>query len=205
MTLFIGVSGISGSGKTSLCNEIATRFDDVSIISQDRFYKGLPEGVVKDEYNFDEVASIDTGAIKAFINRVHQSENANRVFSLPIYDFSLHKRVGYEEVSIGKVILFEGHLIFGLPYIRNLMHKVVHVDVPMDLALVRRLRRDVVSRGRSVEDVLDMYQRFVRNSALEISGIGAFADLVVNNDDYTSALDKFSSWLSSELGATSGS
>jgi uridine kinase len=204
LTLFIGVSGISGSGKTSLCNEIARNFDDVSIISQDRFYKGLPEDGVMEEYNFDEVEAIDTKAITEFIKTVHATEHATRVFNIPIYDFSLHKRVGYEEVSLKNVVLFEGHLVFGQSHIRGLMNKIVYVDVPMDIALVRRLRRDVVSRGRSVEEVLDMYQRFVRKSAIELAEVESVADFVVTNDDYTCALDKLSLWISCALDSHNG-
>ncbi len=97
------------------------------------------------------------------------------------------------------MVFFEGHIVFTLPEIRKRFNKTVFIDTDMDIALIRRIRRDVESRGRSVNDVLSDYEKYVRPSAQALMGIKSNFDLLVNNIDYDMSLDKMHRWLKKEV------
>lgn len=198
MTLLIGVAGISGSGKSSICRDVAKRYKEVMVVSQDSFYKGLPDGVVCEDYNFDSIDALDVTAIREFFIACKKTKT-NKI-QIPQYDFVQHSRSGYKEITLSDVVMCEGHLIFTLPELRSLVDKIIFIDVAMDIALIRRIRRDIESRGRSISEILDMYEQFVRGAALKSINLKEICDLILTNEHYPRTLDNASAWFSQVTG-----
>jgi uridine kinase len=159
--LFIGITGASSSGKTTLGKKIQDILgkENCFIVSQDNFYKGLPDGANELEYNFDDPDAIDFNKLYIFLKKIKNNEEAE----LPYYDFSLHKVSHYRNIQFnGKCIILEG--IFSLinEKIKNEMNLKIFIDTDLDTCLIRRLRRDTFKRGRTMESVLNQYEKFVK-------------------------------------------
>ena len=159
--LFIGITGASSSGKTTLGKKIQEIMgkENCFIVSQDNFYKGLPEGIIESEYNFDDPEAIDFDALYDFIIKIKNHEEAQ----LPYYDFASHKVSHYRTINFkGKCIILEG--IFSLIYdkIKKQMNLKIFVDTDLDTCLIRRIRRDTTKRGRTLESILTQYEKFVK-------------------------------------------
>lgn len=158
----IGVSGASASGKTTVCDNIIDGLGDHRCVSVslDWFYHGLPPGTSPAAYNFDHPNAFDFAALRETLSRMR----AHTPVEVPVYDFATHSRVSGRTVVLpaADVVIVEGILAFYDPAIRALMHMKVFVDEDTDVCLSRRIRRDVATRGRSVESVLDQYGLFVK-------------------------------------------
>ncbi|GAB0491184.1 hypothetical protein MMPV_002436 [Pyropia vietnamensis] len=158
----IGVSGASASGKTTVCDNIIDGLGDHRCVSVslDWFYHGLPPGTSPAAYNFDHPNAFDFIALRETLSRMR----AHTPVEVPVYDFATHSRVSGRTVVLpaADVVIVEGILAFYDPAIRALMHMKVFVDEDADVCLSRRIRRDVATRGRSVESVLDQYGLFVK-------------------------------------------
>jgi uridine kinase len=161
---FIGVTGASASGKTTVCTKIIDGLADTrcAFVSLDWFYLGVPDGVKPEDYNFDHPDAFDFAALAETLLTMRK-----RVpISVPMYDFTKHARDPENAVMIGAadVVIVEGILTFYDPRIRDLMSMKIFVDEDADICLARRITRDTASRGRSVASVLSQYQRFVKPS-----------------------------------------
>ena len=156
MTPFLVViAGGTASGKSTAAERAATELDAL-LLSHDRYYLDVaePRG-----HNYDHPDALDTSCLVANLRELQ----AGRATELPVYDFATHRRQARtERVEPSKVILVEGILTLADPRVAELADLSVYVDAPDDIRLVRRIRRDVVSRGRSVEGVLDQYLSTVR-------------------------------------------
>ena len=160
--LVIGIAGGTGSGKTTLMNNIISRFEnDVTVVSHDNYYKCRDDMTYEERclVNYDEPAAFDTDLM------VHQLEQLRQGQSIdcPVYDFTVHNRSS-EVVRIvpKRVIIVEGILIFENPQLRDLMDIRIFVDTDADIRLCRRIKRDVNKRGRTLESVLTQYQTTVK-------------------------------------------
>jgi uridine kinase len=190
--LVIGIAGGSGSGKTTVAQEILNRVgpDRIAYLQHDSYYKdlsGLPP-TQRAEVNFDHPHSLET---ELLIKHVEALQDFQPV-EVPIYDFSAHSRTAKTfTVAPHGVIIVEGILIFAEPELRKLFDVKIFVDTDSDLRLIRRLQRDISERGRTTESVIKQYMSTVRPMHLEfVEPSKRYADVIIPEGGFnTAALD----------------
>ena len=160
--LVIGIAGGTGSGKTTLMNNLIQQFrDHVTVLSHDNYYKRHDELTYEErcKLNYDEPAALETDLMSVHLDQLRQG----KAIDCPVYDFTVHNRSD-ETVHIvpKQVIIVEGILIFENQSLRDLMDIRIFVDTDADVRLCRRIKRDVNKRGRSLESVLTQYQETVK-------------------------------------------
>jgi uridine kinase len=161
--ILIGIAGGTGSGKTSVAQRILEGLgsEKVAIIEQDAYYQdlsGVPADVLR-HHNFDHPDAFDMDLLLEHMRTLL----AGGAVQLPIYDYTRHCRTGqFRTVGPHLIIVLEGILILVEPRLRDLMDIKIYVDTADDVRLMRRLRRDVRDRGRTMEMVLEQYQSTVR-------------------------------------------
>ena len=159
----IGVAGGTASGKTTVCDLIMHNLQEkrVVLIAQDSYYRGLTpeEHANVATYNFDHPDAIDARSLVADLQSLLLRDRVE----VPVYDFVTHSRVE-ETISVepADVIIIEGILVLAMKEVRDLCHMKIFVDTDDDLRLARRLKRDTVDRGRSVDGVITQYTSFVK-------------------------------------------
>jgi uridine kinase len=177
----LGVAGGTGSGKTSVAESIlaAVGRERLAFLSQDSYYRDV---VWEDEaqlhaHNFDHPASIDSPLLVTHLRALRRGE----AVEVPVYDFVRHRRrAETARVEPRPVVLVEGILLFVEPAVRGLLDFKIYVDTDPDVRLVRRLRRDIADRGRTMEDVLRQYLETVRPMHLEfVEPSKRWADVIV--------------------------
>ena len=155
MSIILLMAGGTASGKTTIASALAKRLNAV-LIHHDRYYKDIPH---PRGYNFDEPDALENTLLAAHIRQLKNGTQAE----LPVYDFATHSRTTQiETVFPSSIIIVEGILVMSVPELRALADVCVYVDAPDDIRLVRRMRRDIVERGRDVEGVLFQYLSTVR-------------------------------------------
>ena len=186
------MAGGTGSGKTTVATEIVRRVgrERIVIVSQDRYYHDLAhlDGGARAHHNFDHPDAIEERLLEEHITLLKAGEPA----PMPVYDFARHVRLTATEwVDPQPVILLEGILILAIPRIRELLDIKIFVDTDSDLRFIRRLRRDMAERGRTVESVIEQYQATVRPMHLEfVEASKRWADVIIPEGGYnTVALD----------------
>ncbi len=179
--LIIGIAGGSGSGKTTVVKKIIDNLpkNSVSVISQDAYYKdnGHLSDEEKKKINFDHPASIEFELLNSHIDKLTQNESIQR----PVYNYVTCARAK-ETVPIEpkKVIIIEGILILTNARLRKKFGIKVFVDADADDRLMRIIYRDLIERGRSVKDVLQHYDSFVKPMHLQfIEPTKRYADIIV--------------------------
>lgn len=177
----LGVAGGSGSGKTSVVDKIVddVGVDRVAVLRHDRYYHDLGHLPIEQRYetNVDHPSAFDDDL---FVEHVRALVSGAAV-DTPRYDYATFTRVdGCDRVASQPVVIVEGILLFASARIRELIDVKVFVDADADLRLLRRIRRDVVQRGRTVEDVLSQYETTVRPMHLEfVEPSKRWADVIV--------------------------
>ena len=182
----IGVAGATASGKSSVVAEVVRLLDhdDVASITQDCFYRNLSpeerELAYSQEYNFDHPSAFDF---------VHQRQVLSELRSgaasvaIPTYDFKTHSRLDSahdQHVRRPEIVIFEGILGLFDEEMRSQFDLKIYVDVDDDVRLSRRIRRDMEERGRSLEGVLQQYERFVKSSTEQfVKPTKQHADIIV--------------------------
>lgn len=161
--MFIGICGGTGSGKTTIARAIvdAVGADRVVLIEQDSYYRNLADMPLDERHqaNFDHPDSIDSDMLVNHLIRLKQGLTVD----MPLYDFVTHTRSDQIELIEPKpVVIVEGILIFAEPRVLDLLDVRIFVDTPDDVRLMRRLRRDIIERGRTFERTLDQYERTIR-------------------------------------------
>ena len=160
--LVIGIAGGTGSGKTTLMNNLINAFrDHVTLLSHDNYYKRHDELTYEErcQLNYDEPAALETDLMAANLDQLRKGE----AIDCPVYDFTQHNRSDKTiRIVPRKVIIVEGILIFENKELRDLMDIRIFVDTDADVRLCRRILRDVEERGRSLESVLSQYQTTVK-------------------------------------------
>jgi len=179
--ILIGIAGGSGSGKTLVARTIVRDLgsDRVVVVDQDSYYKNLDDIPFHDREsrNFDHPDAFDGELLKRHLRELI----AGRPVEQPIYDYGHHRRSD-ETRTIGEhlVIVLEGILIFVDPELRALMDIKLFIDADPDVRLVRRMRRDLIERGRSVDSVLRQYEESVRPMHLQfVEPTKRYADLII--------------------------
>ncbi len=201
--LTIGIAGGSGSGKTTVAQEILSRVgpDRIAFLQHDSYYKdlsGLPPNQ-RAELNFDHPNSLETELLIEHIRCLQAGQSVQ----VPIYDFSTHSRTDRTfTVASRRVILVEGILIFVEAALRDLFDIKVFVDTDADIRFIRRLQRDISERGRTTETVIKQYQATVRPMHLEfVEPSKRYADIIIPEGGFnTAALDMLSARIQTLLG-----
>lgn len=179
--LIIGVAGGSGSGKTTVIQHIVQHIgeENLSLIAHDAYYRDLKHLSFEERarQNFDHPASLETELLIRHIKALSSGYSID----CPIYDFANHIRKDIAlTVTPKKIILVDGILIFYEKELRRLMDIKLFVDTDDDVRLLRRLRRDITERKRSIEGVLDQYEKFVRPMHLEfVEPTKRYADIII--------------------------
>lgn len=179
--LIIGVAGGSGSGKTTVINHICKEIggQNLSLVAHDAYYRDLKHLPFEEraQQNFDHPASLESELLIRHIKALTSGYSID----CPIYDFSNHiRREETLTITPKRIILVDGILIFYEKYLRKLMDIKLYVDTDDDVRLLRRLRRDINERDRSIEGVLDQYEKFVRPMHLEfVEPSKRYADIII--------------------------
>ncbi len=195
--LIIGIAGGSGSGKTTIAEAVVAAVGNahVSLVQHDAYYRDLT-GMSEEkraEVNFDHPDSLETELLVDHLSKLRAGEIVER----PTYDFSRHVRLP-ETVPIHPehVLIVEGILVLSDPELRDLMDLRIYVDTDPDLRLLRRLRRDILERGRSVESVLSQYVATVRPMHLQfVEPSKRYADIIVPEGYNTGAVGTVTSMI----------
>jgi uridine kinase len=179
--LIIGIAGGTGSGKTTVVNEIISRLKkgDVAVLSQDAYYRDNSQLPLEErqQINFDHPDSIEFELLIDSIKKLRKGESINQ----PIYSYLTCTRFK-ETVLIKphKVIIVEGILCLQPEKLRKLMDIKIFVDCEADVRLSRVIMRDIIERGRDVIKVLQRYEDTVRPSHLQfIEPTKRYADIIV--------------------------
>ena len=180
----IGISGGSGSGKTTIIRKISERVKDFVFIPQDNYYKtarNLSNTNITD-FNFDHPDAFDTDLLLKHLMMLKSGE----AIQMPTYDFVHHCRAEKSvKVSPRRVVLVEGIMVFFEKAIREMMDLKIYVDTPDDIRFIRRLERDVTERGRTMESVIKQYLEIVRpGHYMFIEPTKEFADIIIPEGGY---------------------
>ncbi|MGI0108265.1 MULTISPECIES: uridine kinase [unclassified Salinimicrobium] len=190
--LIIGIAGGTGSGKTTVVNQIIEELknEEVDVISQDSYYQDTSHLTYEQrtKINFDHPKSIDFDLLVSHLKDLKAGKNIQQ----PVYSFKQHNRTG-ETITIEprKVIIVEGILILTHPDIREMFDIKIYVHADSDERLIRRLKRDIAERGRDLEEVLSRYQTTLKPMHQQfIEPTKEFADIIIPTNRYnTVAVD----------------
>ena len=179
--ILVGVAGGSGSGKTTVVNNLVKAFkaEDAALVEQDAYYRELINMTMEEKakVNFDHPDSIEFELLRKHLESLKNGESIER----PIYDFTTHSRKeGTVKINPSKIIIVEGILIFAVPEIRELFDMKIFVDTDADEMILRRIERDMNERGRSLESVRDQYLATVKPMYLEFCEPSKrYADIII--------------------------
>lgn len=195
--LLIGITGGSGSGKTTLAAALQKRFgpEELLLISLDSYYRDRSDLSLDErrKLNYDHPDAFDQPLLVEHLEALRKGESVAQ----PVYDYTQHLRGGTLEIAPAPVILVEGILTLALPHVRELFDLKIYVDTPADLRVLRRLKRDVEDRGRTVDSVIAQYLATVRPMhEAHIEPTKELADLIVpGSRDTYGALWTLESWV----------
>jgi len=179
--ILIGIGGGTGSGKTSVAKALTREYGrkEVLLIEQDSYYKNLKKLSFDERslINFDHPDSVDFNLLIEHITSLLNGKQVN----VPVYDFKTHLRTNDIIHCEGHyIILLEGILALYDAEIRKLMDIKIYVDTPGDIRVLRRIKRDVNKRGRSIESVTEQYYKTVRPMHLQfVEPTKKFADIII--------------------------
>jgi len=180
-SIVIGVAGGSGSGKTTVVRRIVDSqgTEDVTVLDHDRYYRDRNDLRFEERaaLNYDHPDALETDLM---VRHLHDLR-AGRAVHIPSYDFSRHARLSSTAaVEPRRVIIVEGILVFVDQALRAQMDIKVFVDTDADTRFIRRLKRDVAERGRTMESVIDQYQTTVKPMHLEfVEPSKRYADIII--------------------------
>ncbi|QTD38575.1 uridine kinase [Polaribacter batillariae] len=190
--LIIGIAGGTGSGKTTVVNQIIKQLpsDEVCVISQDSYYNATDNLTYEErsKINFDHPRAIDFDLIIKHLKALKNGKTINQ----PVYSFVTHNRTkDVVKIHPRKVVIVEGILILNNKELRDLFDIKIFVHAETDERLIRRLKRDISERGRDLDEVLNRYQTTLKPMHQQfIEPTKNFADLIIPNDKYnTVAID----------------
>ena len=179
--LIIGIAGGTGSGKTTVTRKVLERLNpaEVAVLRHDYYYKDLASfpGLSAEQINFDHPNALETTLLVEHLMQLRQ----RRPIPQPLYDFTSYRRLS-EVVAIEprSIIIIEGILIFAEKDLRDLMDIKIFVDTDADERLMRRLKRDIIDRGRSIESVIQQYAATVKPMHLEfVEPSKRWADIII--------------------------
>ena len=179
--IVIGVAGGTGSGKTTVVSKIVDSIGDgaVSRVEHDFYYKDHPELSLEDRgaLNYDHPDALETSLLVEHLDKLR----GGQAIEAPQYDFSLHvRRKETQRIEPRRAIILEGILILVDEALRGAMDIKIFVDTDPDVRFIRRLQRDLAERGRTMESVIDQYQKTVRPMHLKfVEPSKRYADIII--------------------------
>jgi uridine kinase len=179
--MIVGICGGTGSGKTTVANRIleSVSADEVVFIQQDLYYRDLKDMPLdyRNAANFDHPDALDNDLLVNHLKKLKLGEPVE----LPIYDFRTHSRLpSTTRVQPKRIVIVEGVLIFAEPRLLEQMDGKVFVDTPDDIRFIRRLRRDIAERGRTLDSVVEQYMATVRPMHMQfVEPSKRFADVII--------------------------
>jgi len=180
-TILVGIAGASASGKSLLAETLIEKFprQHLIMISEDSYYKDQSHLTLEERVktNYDHPDSIDHALLYKHLKQLEQGQPVE----VPFYDYEEHNRRSETRlVEPATVVIYEGILLFVKPDIRELFDLRFYMDTPLDICLTRRLKRDILRRGRSMESVIKQYMETVRPMFLRfIEPSRHHADLII--------------------------
>ena len=178
--LIVGIAGGSASGKTTVVNKIKEFFGDgITVIGHDNYYKAHNDMTYEERalLNYDHPNAFDTERMIEDVKKIKAGETVD----IPVYDYGAHNRSDKTQtITPQRVVVLEGILLLYDAQLRELMDAKVYVDAPADERLVRRIRRDMAERERSLNSVLSQYQDTVRPMHEQfVEPTKAYADVII--------------------------
>lgn len=179
--LVVGVAGGSGSGKTTVVQRIIERIgeDEILLLQHDSYYRDLSHMPFEDraKQNFDHPAALETELMIRHVQALLDGYSVD----IPQYDYANHVRADASvKVTPRRVILIDGILIFYERDLRAMMDIRLYVDTDHDVRLLRRIKRDIIQRGRSLENVLHQYEHYVRPMHFDfVEPSKRYADIII--------------------------
>lgn len=179
--VLIGITGGTGSGKSTIAKEIFNKFDEdcIAMIQQDSYYKDQSHLSMEERVktNYDHPKAFDNDLLVSHLQELLKGNAINK----PIYDFSIHNRTKETVIVEPKeIIIVEGILVLEDERLRELLDIKIYVDTDADVRIIRRIVRDINERGRTVESVIDQYLSVVRPMHLQFTEpTKRHADLII--------------------------
>ena len=179
--IFIGITGGTGSGKSTIAKEIYRQFgeDCIAMIEQDSYYKDLSHISMEDRVktNYDHPNAFDNNLLVSHLESLLNGHSIQK----PSYDFSIHNRIeDTTKVEPKEIVIVEGILILEDPRIRELLDIKIYVDTDADVRIIRRMVRDINERGRTMESVINQYLNVVKPMHNQFTEpTKKFADIII--------------------------
>lgn len=183
--VIIGIAGASASGKSliarTIYNELTTELgeDQIGVITEDCYYKDQSHLLMAERVktNYDHPAAFDHALLAQHLKQLIDGQAVD----IPTYSYSEHTRTEQTiHFTPKRIIILEGILLLNDPALRKLLNVSIFMDTPLDICLVRRLARDVQERGRTMDSVLEQYQKTVRPMFLQfIEPSKQYADIII--------------------------
>ncbi|HBM74483.1 MAG TPA: uridine kinase [Clostridiaceae bacterium] len=184
--LLIGISGGTGSGKSTVVHEILNSLPEksITILEQDAYYKEQSELSLEErlKINYDHPDAFDTPLLVKHLKMLVNGQAIDK----PVYDFSVYNRSkATVRVEPRDIIILEGILILQEPDIRSLLDIKIYVDTDPDVRIIRRITRDIKERGRTYESVVNQYLNVVRPMHLQfVEPSKRYADIIIPEGGY---------------------
>ncbi|MGV1102463.1 uridine kinase [Clostridium perfringens] len=179
--IFIGITGGTGSGKSTIAKEIYRQFgeDCIAMIEQDSYYKDQSHLSMEDRVktNYDHPNAFDNNLLVSHLESLLNGHSIQK----PSYDFSIHNRIeDTTKVEPKEIVIVEGILILEDPRIRELLDIKIYVDTDADVRTIRRMVRDINERGRTMESVINQYLNVVKPMHNQFTEpTKKFADIII--------------------------
>ena len=182
--MIIGICGGTGSGKTTIARKIVEKIgeENIILVEQDSYYLDLADLPLDERRraNFDHPDAIDFDSIAEHLGTLKRGESVE----MPIYDFKTHTRNNSTfHLEPKPIVIIEGILLFSDSRILELLDAKIFVDAPADIRLLRRIKRDIDERGRTLEQVLNQYERTIRPMHQKfVKPFKKYADVIIPQD-----------------------
>lgn len=179
--IFIGITGGTGSGKSTIAKEIYRQFGEecIAMIEQDSYYKDQSHLSMDDRVktNYDHPNAFDNNLLVSHLESLLNGHSIQK----PSYDFSIHNRIeDTTKVEPKEIVIVEGILILEDPRIRELLDIKIYVDTDADVRIIRRMVRDINERGRTIESVINQYLNVVKPMHNQFTEpTKKFADIII--------------------------
>ena len=179
--IFIGITGGTGSGKSTIAKEIYRQFgeDCIAMIEQDSYYKDQSHLSMEDRVktNYDHPNAFDNNLLVSHLESLLNGHSIQK----PSYDFSIHNRIeDTTKVEPKEIVIVEGILILEDPRIKELLDIKIYVDTDADVRIIRRMVRDINERGRTMESVINQYLNVVKPMHNQFTEpTKKFADIII--------------------------